>query len=89
MCATRFMLPTSFIQGSSLADGLIYFGSTGNTLNADNFRRIKDRGQLADFLNNHAMSPATGRFNAVMIEGLLLGTIRCILMYCHDIVHGV
>ena len=71
VCVTRFMLPTTFIQGSSLADGLIYFGSTGNALNADNFRRIKSRSELADILNNAAMTPATGRFNAVMIEGLM------------------
>lgn len=69
---TKFMLPTGFIQGSTLADGLVYFGSSGNILSTDNFRRIKNRNELSDFLNSPVMSPKSGRFNSVLIEGLLV-----------------
>ena len=72
VCVTRFMLPTGFIQGNSLADGLVYFGSTGKIMGANNFRRIKSRSELSDLVKHPRMSPSSGLYNGVMIEGLLV-----------------
>jgi len=73
LCYTRFELPTGFIQANQASDGLVYCGTGGDKiLKIKNFRRIKSRNELADFLKNSHMSPANGRYIGVLIEGLIM-----------------
>ena len=72
VCYTRFELPTGFIQGNASSDGLAYFGSsTDKIFRHQNFRRIKSRNELTDFLGNATMTMANGRYVGVLIEGLI------------------
>ncbi len=66
---TRFRIPTGFIQGSAVGDGLVYFGSNGDcVLEMQNFDRIKSRSELADFINNSRTNDF--EIPAILIEGL-------------------
>lgn len=66
---TTFRIPTGFIQASSLADGLVYFGSDGKCIyDSQNFDRIKNRAELNDFLNNSRTNDFS--IPAILIEGL-------------------
>lgn len=72
VCYTRFQLPTGFIQADARQDGMVYFGSSSNKiLKTRTFWRIKSRDELSDFLNHPIMSPASGIYVGVMIEGLI------------------
>ncbi len=69
VCTTRFQLPMSFIQGNSGEDGLVSFGSSGDIYKYRNFYRIKSRGELGDFLNHPVMSPSSGHYVGILLEG--------------------
>lgn len=73
LCYTRFLLPTPFIQGNAVSDGLVFCGASGEKIfSIRNFWRIKSRNELSDFLKNPTMTPATGRYVGVLTEGLTL-----------------
>lgn len=68
-CYTTFLLPTNFIQANDMQDGLVYFGSSSNKIETTrNFRRIKSRSELSDFVKSQTMNPS--RYVGVLIEGL-------------------
>lgn len=68
VCYTKFKLPTTFIQANSMQDGFVYAGPDSID-KARNFRRIKSRSELADFLKSQTMTPATGRYIGILTEG--------------------
>jgi len=73
VCYSRFQLPSAFIQANAVQDGLVYCGSSSSKImTTRNFRRIKSRTELADFLKNPKTTPASGKYVAVLIEGLLM-----------------
>jgi hypothetical protein len=69
VCITRFQLPTGFISISPIQDGLVYVGSSSKN---ETFRRIKSRTELAGMLKNPVMSPASGRYIAALVDGLII-----------------
>lgn len=70
VCYTRFELPTGFIQADARHDGMVYFGSSSDKIMTTRaFSRIKSRTELSDFLKHPVMSPASGRYVGVLIEG--------------------
>lgn len=89
VCYTRFRIPTAFIQGNSSCDGLVYFGNASEKVIADNFFRIKNRAELSDLLNHPVMSPKSGLYTGVMVEGLMATVISKVAVPKHLGVAGV
>jgi len=76
-CMSRFKIPTGFISADGMRTGCTYVGSSNdmegaNPLKAQNFRIIKYRAELNDFLNHPLMTPASGNYIGVLIEGLVV-----------------
>jgi len=86
-CYTRFNLPCSFIQGDSRMDGLVYFGGE-QLLHAQDFKRIKNRQEMADLVSHPVMKPGV-HYTAVMLEGLVATVISREPITQYPVVAGV
>lgn len=73
-CVTRFHLPSSFVQGDQTSMGVVYAGGdpTEANLCMQNFRRIRTRTEVNDFLKHPILSPSTGRYIGYLLEGMIM-----------------